>query len=284
VNFFYSYNIISTLFTKFGLIIEHGKTEMFHFSWLQGVFDPLLPEPYIHRRPILYPKNTWCYLGFIFNQKLSFQQHIDFYTNKTISTIKYMKMLSNLSRGLDSTQKRHLYKYCVLSIILYGFQLWYYNKALLIYLLKELRKMQRRAAIWITEAFCTFPMLGIKVIAGLISIHLHLQKLNGRFHLWAHSLPSNHIINSILDLRNSSNQEPHQLSLDKLMSKQCSIIKGSLVDMDNRCNKIFFFFSSFNCKFSLENRLINVFPNHFFIPHLKQEKQSWHQEPFTVSW
>lgn len=31
-NLFYSYNVISTLLTKFGLIMEHRKTEVFHFS------------------------------------------------------------------------------------------------------------------------------------------------------------------------------------------------------------------------------------------------------------
>ena len=73
----------------------------------------------------------------------------------------------------------------------------------------------------------------------------------------------NHIINSIINLRNSSNQETHWLSLDKLMPRQYSIIKDPLVDMDNRCNKIFPSFSPFNCENSPENRLMDLFPNHF---------------------
>ena len=58
------------------------------------------------------------------------------------STIKYIKMLDNSTRGLNSMQKRHLYKYCILPIALYSFQVWFYNKALLNYPLKILRKMQ----------------------------------------------------------------------------------------------------------------------------------------------
>jgi len=46
--------------------------------------------------------------------------------------------------------------------------------------LKVLDKMQRRAAIWILGAFKTSSSYGIKAIAGLISIKLHLQKLDGR--------------------------------------------------------------------------------------------------------
>ena len=37
----------------------------------------------------------WKYLDFIFNRKLSFHQHINFYSNKVMSTVKCMKILSN---------------------------------------------------------------------------------------------------------------------------------------------------------------------------------------------
>jgi len=37
---FCSYNVISNLLIKIGLIMEHGKTEVFYFSRSQGIFDP----------------------------------------------------------------------------------------------------------------------------------------------------------------------------------------------------------------------------------------------------
>jgi len=43
-----------------------------------------------------------------------------------------------------------------------------------------LGKMQRRATIWILGAFKMSSVEGIEVIAGLILIKLHLQKLVGR--------------------------------------------------------------------------------------------------------
>ena len=61
--------------------------------------------------------------------------------------IKCMKMLSNSLRGLIPTQKRCLYKSCMLPIILYSFQMWYYNKVLLSYPLQVLRNIQRRAVL-----------------------------------------------------------------------------------------------------------------------------------------
>jgi len=54
--------------------------------------------------------------------------------------------------------------------------------------------MQRRAAIWILDAFQTSLFLGIKAIVGLIPIYLHLQKLSGKIQLRAYALPYNYII------------------------------------------------------------------------------------------
>jgi len=72
VHLFYSYDIISTLFDQFGLIIKHGKSEIFHFSISTRNFNlsPLDLSPL--GSFILQPKNTWRYLGFISNRKLYF--------------------------------------------------------------------------------------------------------------------------------------------------------------------------------------------------------------------
>ena len=144
---FCSYNVLSRLLNKFGLNIKYSKTEMFHFNRSHGTLNPpplnLLPLG----GPILHPKNSWKYLGFIFDRKLMFHQYIDFYSNKAISTVKCMKLLGNSTRGINPIQKYLLYRCCVLPIALYRFQLWFYNKAPLSYPMKILRKMQRRAAI-----------------------------------------------------------------------------------------------------------------------------------------
>ena len=115
--------------------------EVFHFSRSQRVFNPPSLDLLEISSPVLKPKNTWRYLEFIFNRKLLFHQHIDFYANKAISTIKYMKVLDNSTRSLISQQKQLLYRSCVLLIALYGFQLWFYKKAPLSYPLRVLNHM-----------------------------------------------------------------------------------------------------------------------------------------------
>jgi len=124
-----------------------------------------------------------------------------------------MKLLGNSSHGITPIQKWLLYRSCVLPIALYGFQLWFYNHAPLLYSLKTLGKMQRRAAIWILRAFKTSPTKGVEAIMGLIPIKAHLQKLGGRSQLHASSLPSNHIIQTLMDFPFCSSQYRHSSSL-----------------------------------------------------------------------
>ena len=68
---FYSYHIISSLLEQFGLILEYGKIEVFHFSRSQRVFDPPSLNLILLGGPILLPKNTWQYLGLIFDNILN---------------------------------------------------------------------------------------------------------------------------------------------------------------------------------------------------------------------
>ena len=102
VQLFSSYNIASKLLSKFSLLVEYSKTKVFHFSRSHDAFNPPLLNLSSIGSPSLVPKDTWRYLGFIFDRKLCFHQHIDFYTNKMISMVKCIKILGNLTRGLNS--------------------------------------------------------------------------------------------------------------------------------------------------------------------------------------
>jgi len=180
-----------------------------------------------------------------------------------------MKILGNSSRGLISLQKRWLYRWCTLSIALHGFQLWYYNKASLHCSLNILRKIQQRAAIWITGAFCILPTAGIKAISGLIPIYLHLKKLYDRFLLRSFSLLLNYIIKSIINTDRSYNQAKHCLSINSLTLKQVLCLRSPLIDIDNRCNKFLPFFALLDKEFSPGNCLCDNFPDYFsFYPWL----------------
>ena len=260
---FCSYNVLTKLLNNFGLIIEHSKTEVFYFNRSHGYFNSLQLDLSYIGGPIFCSKESWKYLGFIFDRKLMFYQHIDHYSNKAISSVKYMKLLGNLSWGINPIQKCQLYRCCILPITLYSFQLWFYNKAPFLYHMKILGKMQRRATIWILKAFKTLPTESIKAIARIIPIKFHLQKLIKRSQLWPLSLPSNHLIRSFMyDPFNSSKKfTPHSVNL--LMNQQRNIAKGYLIDSNNKVYGIFSFFSSFHLELALGSRLIDNFSDCF---------------------
>ena len=174
-----------------------------------------------------------------------------------------MKILGNSTQSLIPQQKQLLYRRCILSITLYSFQLWLYKKVPLLYPLRKLNKIQHRAAIWILGIFHTSPSFGIKAIAGLISINLHFYKLSDRAQLRAHSLLHNHILQSLLELRSTNCHDPHCLFLNLLTHHQRENIKGTIVDMNNRSNKIFSSLDLLNKEFFPNSHLIDIFPSHF---------------------
>ena len=260
---FCSYNVLSKLLDSFGLVIEHSKTEIFHFSRSQGFFNPPPLDPSPLGGPILRPKDTWKYLGFIFNRKLIFYKHIDYYANKAISMVKYMKLLGNSSWGINPLQKCLLYRCCVLPIALYGFQLWYYNKAPLSYHMKILNKMQRRAAIWILGAFKTLPSEGIKAIAGVIPIKFHLWKIASRSQICFFKLPSNRILRNLMDNLTPSPFLPNPHSIGSLTNHQRTVTKGHLIDSYNKSYGIFSSFSPLNPEISPGHHITDNFSDHF---------------------
>jgi len=213
-HFFCSYNVLTNLLDKFGLIIEHLKTETFHFNRSHGMFNSPPLNLSTIRGPVLCPKDSWKYLGFIFDRKLIFHQHIDHYLNKAISTVKCIKLLGNSLWGINPIQKCLLYRCCVLPIALYSFLLWFYNKAPLSYHMKILGKMQRRATIWILGAFKTSSSEGIKAIVGIIPIKFHLQKLTNRSQLWFVTLLVSHLIRTLMDDSSNSHIKriPHSIN------------------------------------------------------------------------
>ena len=124
-------------------------------------------------------------------------------------------------------QKRLLYRCCTLLIALYGFQLWFYNRAPLSYHMKVLNKMQRRAAVWILGAFKTLPLEGIEALAGLIPVKSHLQKVAKRSQICPFKLLKSHILNCLMD------DSPHlhnPFKASSLTHRQEMLTKGYLVD------------------------------------------------------
>ena len=94
-----SYRVVTDLMVTFGLVMEHDKSEIFHFSRAHNDLNPELDFSAIGAST-LKPKTYWRYLGFYFDRCLSFKEHVRYYSTKALSMVKAMEMLGNSSRGL----------------------------------------------------------------------------------------------------------------------------------------------------------------------------------------
>jgi len=186
-----------------------------------------------------------------------------------------MKMLRNSARELLSLQKQLLYRIYIIPITLYGFSLWFYNKASLSF---PLRKIQRRAAIWILGAFYTSPTKEIEALASLIPIYLHLKKLSSRSQLRVLSLPHSHTIWTLLENQHSNLFLLHHLSLENITAKQRQKIKSSITDVNSCLNSFFsasFFsaFNTFNSELSSGFQLSDKFSSHFLFHQVNHKNK-----------
>ncbi|PPQ93735.1 hypothetical protein CVT25_013038 [Psilocybe cyanescens] len=155
-----AYGVIFELFKKFGLTLEHNKSEVFHFDCSHSKDNhpvDLGYAPYTGVTP-LKPKLYWRYLGFYFDCKLTFTEHVRYYSTKALSTVKAMKMLAAHCKGA----------------------------------LHHLSTMQCSTALWITGAFCTSPTGGVEALAGLPPINLLLCRLSERADYWFATLTPTH--------------------------------------------------------------------------------------------
>jgi hypothetical protein len=102
-----AYKIVFELTQSMGLVLEHSKSEGFHFSRKHGDSNPDIDlgyAPYTSATPI-HPGTTWRYLGFFFDHALTFREHVKHYTNKALTTVRAMLALGNSVRGLRPKHK-----------------------------------------------------------------------------------------------------------------------------------------------------------------------------------
>ena len=125
--------------------------------------------------------------------------------------------------------------------------------------MKILGKMQRRATIWILRAFKTLPLGGIKAITGIIPIKFHLQKLANRSQLHSVVLPASHLIRTLMDDLSNSHFKPIPHSINTLTNCQKTIVKGHLIDSNNKLSGVFPSFSPLHLEFNPGSRIVDKF-------------------------
>jgi len=229
-----AYAVLLCLFVAIGLVLEHSKTEYFIFDRSRSDYSPPIDlgyAPYTGDN-LLRPNLYWRYLGFYFDCKLLFHEHVCYYSTKALSSVKAMKMLGRSTRGLPPKEKRLLYRSCVLPIATYGYRLWYYEGAQCKKALSLLKTMQQKAGLWITGAFSTSPTGGIEALAGLIPVHLHLQKMAGRANFRPATLSDTDPLRSILSQDHHKGVQPHPCAISQMSEAFKRKVKGTVMEID----------------------------------------------------
>jgi hypothetical protein len=117
----HAYMSMHEIFTAAGLVMEHDNNKLFHFTRARTGWDRPINlgfAPFMDETP-LKPNRFWHYLGFFFDRKLTFQEHVQYYTTKSYTTVVVMRMLGNSAWGLSPKNKWILYHACVLPIATY---------------------------------------------------------------------------------------------------------------------------------------------------------------------
>jgi hypothetical protein len=220
-----AYKIVFELTQSMGLVLEHNKSEGFHFSWKHSDSNPDIDPgyaPYTGTTP-LHPGTTWRYLEFFFDRALTFWEHVKRYTNKALTTVRAMLALGNSVHGLRPKHKQMLYRACVLPIATYGSRLWLYEGAAMKGPLDSLQKMQRRTCLWITGAFKTSPIGAAETLAGVPPIHLRVKKLVERSHVRTCALQASHTFRRLVD-------GDHKFSVETLKGEIWGDLKSPITE------------------------------------------------------
>lgn len=136
---------ICDLFLMVGFLLKNMKLELQHFP--AGQSPPFIDLPLVISPTISFqPRRIWRVLGFFLDQRLTFRDHIKWYTNKAMSTLRAFPLLGNSIRGISPTHKHTLFVSCIRPLLTYGCCIWYNPQKPQKYLHEPLHRTQNLAA------------------------------------------------------------------------------------------------------------------------------------------
>src|SRR6267154_1009540 len=164
---------------KAGLNAEPDKTELIYFRKRGEKEDPpsniYLSLPTQNTYYKVSATNTLRYLGFFFDNRLSWKHHVEVMCNQARASLKALQLLGNSVRGLDQAKWRLAYNAICLPVLTYGCQLWYSGKQ--ITHIRKLQIVQNDAVKLISGTFQTTPRKPLHQLLNILPIDLCLDML-----------------------------------------------------------------------------------------------------------
>ncbi|KAL5594222.1 uncharacterized protein BROUX77_007569 [Berkeleyomyces rouxiae] len=147
----------------YGIEFEESKTELIHYTDAAKWASQTVRVGDVTVRPQKMVK----WLGFHFDNRLSFKQHVQARTQKAEIAFRGLLRLASNTRGLSIAALRQLYISCVGTVADYGSILWYDPSKPQLSLQRVYQKLQSQAAARILGTFRGSPTRAVEVEAGL---------------------------------------------------------------------------------------------------------------------
>ncbi|CAA7269037.1 unnamed protein product [Cyclocybe aegerita] len=174
-------------------------------------------------------------------------------------------------------QRHLLYRLCVVPIATYGYRLWYFDGACNKGVMNQLKWMQRKAALWITGAFCTSPTGGLEALAGLIPVHLMLKKLATRAVYHVATLSDTHPLRSMMGEGLLKRAVPHAPSATLMTPAMRGKVKSTVMEVDERVHTLTESFEPFAPEACPGDRLLDRYADHL---HFDKHNPTQDRRPY----
>ena len=191
-------NKIKKWATTNGFKISKTKTQCVHFCQIRKMHnDPKLKLD-DSEIPVV---NQYKFLGIIFDQKLSFNPHIQYLKDKCSRTLKLLRIIAHKNWGADFQTLLKLYRTLIRSKIDYG--CYIYGAARKSYL-KQLNTVHHEGLRLILGAFKTSPVDSLYSEAYEPPLKIRFTKLGLQYYTKIKSIPTNPAYDCIFNPKNQT--------------------------------------------------------------------------------
>jgi len=131
-------------------------------------------EMYLNNKPLLQV-HSLKYLGIIFDNKLTFREHINYMAEKCTKFVFALSKSAKLNWGLNHAALKTKYTGGIIPLLLYGAPAWGKVVDKVSYNLK-LERVQRLINIRITKAYRTVSNEALCLLTGLTTIAIKIDE------------------------------------------------------------------------------------------------------------
>ena len=188
------YSVCEEWLSCAGLCIEPDKTEAIFFQkpWSQKQLETpswiLLREPSHSTYYVVRPTENIRYLGFFFNKRLKWDNHVTIMCNRARASARAMKLLGNTIRGLSMANWQLVLNAVCLPVLSYGSPLWFVpgnTKSLV----TKTQAVQNEMVRMVAGAFRTAPREALCHLTRMLPMEIYLEKLTFTSALRLYRLP-----------------------------------------------------------------------------------------------